>query len=77
MDTAKTPVIFEYESRCGINVVETARNIYVAFGEGSTKEKTVRFWFKRHRDENFDLKNEPRGRPPIPVNNYELRKIRS
>ncbi|KAA5586404.1 hypothetical protein F3H14_36385 [Pseudomonas aeruginosa] len=64
MDTSKIRVFFEYEFRCGTKAVETARNINVAFGEGTANERTVRFWFKHFRDGNFDLKNEPRGRPP-------------
>jgi [histone H3]-lysine36 N-dimethyltransferase SETMAR len=63
MDTAKILVIFEYEFRRGSNAAETARYINIAFGEGPANERTVRFWFKRFRDGNFDLKNESRGRP--------------
>jgi [histone H3]-lysine36 N-dimethyltransferase SETMAR len=70
-------VISEYEFQRGSNVAETARNINVAFGEGSANERTVRFWFKRFRDGNFDLKNKQRGRPPTLLcgNNDELRKM--
>ncbi|CAH2089379.1 unnamed protein product [Euphydryas editha] len=75
MDTSKIRVIFEYEFRRGTNAAETARNINVAFGEGTVNERTVRFWFKRFRDGNFDLKNEPRGRPPTQVNNNELKEM--
>jgi [histone H3]-lysine36 N-dimethyltransferase SETMAR len=71
MDIAKIRVIFEYEFRRGSNASETARNINVAFGEGSANERTVRFWFKRFRNGNFDLKDEPRRRPPTQVNNDE------
>jgi hypothetical protein len=42
----------------GSNAAETARNINVAFGEGSANECTVRFWFKRFRNGSFDLKNK-------------------
>jgi hypothetical protein len=59
MDTAKVRVIFEYQFQLGSNAAETARNINVAFGEGSANERTVQFWLKRFRDGNFDLKNEP------------------
>lgn len=75
MDTSKIRVIFEYEFRRGTNVAETARNFNVAFGEGTANERTVRFWFKHFRDGNFDLKNEPRGRPPTQVNNNELKEM--
>ncbi|CAG9791971.1 unnamed protein product [Diatraea saccharalis] len=43
--------------------------------EGSANKRTVRFWFKRFRDGNFNLKNEPRGRPPTQVNNDKLREM--
>ena len=43
---------------------ETARNINAAFEEVSAKERAVRFWIKRFRGGNFDLKNEPWERPP-------------
>ena len=75
MDTSKIRVIFEYEFRRGPNTEETACNIKVAFGEGTANERTVRFWFKRFRDWNFDLKNEPRRRPPTQVNNNELKEM--
>ncbi|CAG9790984.1 unnamed protein product [Diatraea saccharalis] len=77
MDTANIRVIFEYEFRRGSNAAETARNINVAFGEESVNEYTVRFWFKRFRDGNLDLQNEPRGKPPTHADVYytELRTI--
>ncbi|XP_045448204.1 histone-lysine N-methyltransferase SETMAR-like [Melitaea cinxia] len=75
MDTSKIRVIFEFEFRRGANAAEAARNINVAFGEGTANERTVRFWFKRFCDGNFDLKNEPRGRPPTQVNNNELKEM--
>jgi [histone H3]-lysine36 N-dimethyltransferase SETMAR len=65
----------EYEFRRGSNEAETARYINIAFDEGSANERTMRFWFKRFRDGNFDLKNEPRRRPPTQVNNDELREM--
>ncbi|XP_045782284.1 histone-lysine N-methyltransferase SETMAR-like [Maniola jurtina] len=68
MDTSKIRVIFEYEFRRGTNAAD-------AFGEGTANERTVRFWFKRFRDGNFDLKNEPRGRPSTQVNNNDLKEM--
>lgn len=70
-DTLKIQVIFEYDFRRVTNAAETACNINAEFGEGSA-DRTMRFWFKRFRDGNFYLKNEPRGRPPTQVNNNEL-----
>jgi hypothetical protein len=75
MDIAKIQVIFEYEFRRRSNAAETAHYINVAFGEGPANERIVRFWFKCFRDGNFDLKNEPRERPPTQVNNDELREM--
>nr|XP_026488479.1 putative uncharacterized protein DDB_G0267716 [Vanessa tameamea] len=35
----------------------------------------VRFWFQRFRSGNFDLQNQPRGRPETKVKNEELKAI--
>ena len=75
MDSAKIRTIFEYEFRLGTTGAETARRINAAYGEGSTNEHTVRNWFRRFRDGNFDLTNEPRGRPESKLNNDDVRAV--
>ncbi|RVE41364.1 hypothetical protein evm_013987 [Chilo suppressalis] len=41
----------------------------------NAKESMVRFWFQRFRSGNFDLQNQPRGRPETKVENQELKAI--
>ncbi|KAL0867972.1 hypothetical protein ABMA27_008639 [Loxostege sticticalis] len=38
-----------------------------------SQKSTVRFWFQRFRSGNFDLQNQPRGRPETKVENEELK----
>ncbi|CAH2226568.1 jg25898, partial [Pararge aegeria aegeria] len=68
MDTLKLRVIMEYELRRGTNATQTARNIKNENGENCTNDHTT-------RPENFDLKNEARGRPENLVNNNESKAI--
>lgn len=75
MEKSKLRVIFEYEFRRGTNATQTARNINDVYGPGTASERTVRFWFDRFRSVNFDVINEPRGRPETKVDNDELKAI--
>lgn len=75
MNKGKIRVIFEYEFLRGTNASQTARNINDTYGPSTTNERTVRFWFNRFRSGNFNLENEPRGRPETKVDNDELKAI--
>ncbi|EYC42682.1 hypothetical protein Y032_0522g2904 [Ancylostoma ceylanicum] len=59
-----------------MNSVEEAadatRNIIMVFGKGAASERTVCRWFKKFRSGDFNLENEPRGRPEVKVDNEEL-----
>lgn len=72
MDKSKIRVVFEYEFRRGTTVSETVRQVNAVFGDGSATNSTVTRWFKKFRGGNFDLVNEPRGRPEVKVKNEEL-----
>ena len=74
MDTLKIRVIMEYEYRRGSTAAQAARNINV-YGANTTNQRTTCYWFARFRSGNFDLKNEPRGRPKTLVDNDELKAI--
>lgn len=65
----------EYEYRRGSKAAQAARNINDVYGANTTNERTTRYWFTRFRSGNFDLKNEPRGRPKTLVDNDELKAI--
>jgi len=75
MDKSKIRVIFEYEFRRGTNAAQTARNINDIFGKDVANERTVRRWFEKFRSGDFDLENEPRGRPETKVDNDELKVV--
>jgi histone-lysine N-methyltransferase SETMAR len=75
MDKLKIRVIFEYEFRGGTNGAQTARNINEVFGEDVTNERTVQRWFHKFRSGDFNLENEPRGRPEIKIDNDELKVV--
>ena len=67
MDKSKIRVIFEYEFRRGTNATQTSRNVNEVFGKDVANERTVRRWFEKFRSGDFDIQNEPRGRPESKV----------
>ncbi|RVE49548.1 hypothetical protein evm_005776 [Chilo suppressalis] len=71
----KYPYIYDYEFYCGTSAAETAHRINDVYGAGVSKESTIRFSFQRFRSGNFDLQNQPRGRPETKVENEELKAI--
>ncbi|XP_045455594.1 histone-lysine N-methyltransferase SETMAR-like [Melitaea cinxia] len=64
-----------YEFRRGSKAAEAARNINDVYGANTTNNRGTRYRFVRFRSGNFDLRNEPRGRPKILVDNDELKAI--
>lgn len=75
MDKLKIRGIYEYEFHRGTSAAETTRRINNVYGPGTANERTVRFWFQRFSSGNFNLHNEPRGRPDTQVKNEELKAI--
>ncbi|EYC32644.1 hypothetical protein Y032_0482g2274 [Ancylostoma ceylanicum] len=75
MDMSKIRVIFEYEFRRGLSAAEATQNIIKVFGKGAASERTVCRWFKKFRSGDFNLENEPRGRPEVKVDNEELKAV--
>jgi len=52
--------------RKGKNAAQTAKKICIAYGDSAVGESTVRKWFTRFRNGNFDLEDRERsGRPAI------------
>nr|BAA23532.1 transposase [Bombyx mori] len=75
MENMKYRYIYEYQFYRGTSAAETTQRINDVYGAGVAKESTVRFWFQRFRSGNFDLQNQPRGRPETKVKNEELKAI--
>ncbi|RVE43070.1 hypothetical protein evm_012277 [Chilo suppressalis] len=75
MENMKYRYIYEYKFYRGTSAAGTARRIVDVYGAGIAKESTVRFWFQCFRSGNFDLQNQPRGRPEIKVENEDLKAI--
>ena len=73
MEKPKKREIYECEFHRGTTAAETARRVNAVFGEGSTAERTVRNWFAKFRNGDFNLKNKPRRIPDVKVNNDALR----
>lgn len=73
MDISKIRTIYEYEFRRGVTAAQTVRRVCEVFGKDATTEKTVRRWFKKFRDGNFDLSNKPREKPRSKVDHDQLR----
>ncbi|XP_075858554.1 TATA box-binding protein-associated factor RNA polymerase I subunit D isoform X1 [Microcebus murinus] len=75
MDKSKIRVIFEYEFRCGTSAAQTVRNINEVCGNDVANERTVCLWFEKFRSGDFNLENEPHGRPETKVDNDELKTL--
>jgi [histone H3]-lysine36 N-dimethyltransferase SETMAR len=72
MEKSKLRTVLEYEFRCGTKAADAVRNVNRVFGEGSTNKMTVGRWYTKFSKGDFNLTNEPRGKPEPKVNNDDL-----
>lgn len=75
LDKSLIRTIYEHEFRSGSTIAQTVRNVNTLFGDGSTNKVTVGRWFKKFRNGNFELTNDPRGKPEVKVDNKRLKII--
>jgi len=57
------------------SAVESHRMLVVAYGNHAISEATCKRWFQWFRDNDFDVLNEERGRPPKKFEDTELEAI--
>uniref|UniRef100_A0A0K0FDC8 HTH_48 domain-containing protein n=1 Tax=Strongyloides venezuelensis TaxID=75913 RepID=A0A0K0FDC8_STRVS len=63
-----------YEFKLGTNVAKTTQKINEAFGEDVVSNSTVKRWFQKFIAGIEDLDNDERGRPPLGIDDDELKK---
>lgn len=72
MEKLKYYFIYQYEFYRGTRTVETAGRVNNVYDADIAKENIVRFWFQNFRFGNFELHNNPRGRPVTKVDDEEI-----
>ena len=64
------------EFKKGSSTAHTCKSICAVYGKGAVSERTCQKWFKRCRDGNFSLSDEPRLGQPSNVNeNWILEEV--
>jgi len=58
--------------RKGKNAAQTAKKICIVYGDSAVAESTVRKWFTRFRNGNFDLENRERSDRPAVVDDDQI-----
>jgi len=54
-------ILMLFYFRKGKNAAQTAKKICIVYGDSAVAESTVRKWFTRFRNDNFDLENRERS----------------
>ncbi|XP_066260728.1 histone-lysine N-methyltransferase SETMAR-like [Euwallacea similis] len=67
--------IFLFEFKLGRKATEAARNINTAFGQNTTSERTVQWWFARFRSGNESLQDEEHGSRPSELDDDQLKTL--
>jgi len=73
MENSEIRVLMKYEFHRGATTRQAVDNINSVFPTQVATNATVARWFKKFRSGNFDLSNEPRGRPETQVDNDVLK----
>lgn len=57
-------ILYEFQKKN--SATEATRNLQEVFGKETVKDRTVRIWYKKFKNENFSLEDKPRsGRPSV------------
>ncbi|GFT24189.1 planarian mariner-8 gene [Nephila pilipes] len=73
MEISEIHVLMKYEFIRGATTRQAVANINSVFIIQVATNATVDRWFKKFRSGDFDLSNEPRGRPKTQVDNDVLK----
>ena len=68
-----TALIFPYHLKK--NAAESQRMLEEAYGNHGLPLATCKRWFQRFRNNDFDVRNEERGKPPKQFKGTELQKL--
>uniref|UniRef100_A0A7I4YEE8 HTH_48 domain-containing protein n=1 Tax=Haemonchus contortus TaxID=6289 RepID=A0A7I4YEE8_HAECO len=75
MDKRQIRTIFLFQFKLGRSAADTARDINIAFGRGTTNERTAQRWFRKFRNGDESLEDDSRGGRPSDVVNDELKAL--
>ncbi|XGW15057.1 hypothetical protein V3C99_000941 [Haemonchus contortus] len=73
MNKRQVHTIFLFQSKLGRNAADTAQDINITFGPGTTNERTAQRWFRKFRNGDESLEDDTRGGRPSDVDNDELK----
>lgn len=73
LETIQLRTLFLYEFKMNHNAVEATQNINAAFEGDQAKERTVQTWFKKFKEGDFNLYDEPRSGRPRNIDEDEFR----
>ncbi|GFT87686.1 histone-lysine N-methyltransferase SETMAR [Nephila pilipes] len=73
MEISEIRVLRKYEFHRGATTRQAVVDINSVFSIQVATNATVALWFKKFRSRDFDLSNEPRGRPKTQVDNDVLK----
>lgn len=75
LDKKQLRAIFLFEFKRGRKAAEATRNINEAFGQNTTSERTVQWWFARFRSGDESLEDEEHGSRPSDVDDDQLKAL--
>jgi len=75
LDKKQIQAIFLFEFKMSCKEMETTHNIKKAFGPGTAKERTVKWWFKKFCQGDESLEDEEHSGQWLEVDNDQLRAL--
>lgn len=73
LSTRDIRAIYLFQYKKGLSAAEAARDINQTLGGDTCNVRTVSRWFHKFKDGDFNLENEPRGRPTSAIDDVILK----